>query len=491
MLFNSLPFLIFFPVVAILYFVFPKKIRNYWLLIASYYFYMSWNPKYILLLLSSTVITYCCGLLIENIKRRDIDEKKKVRYKKLSVILSLVLNLAILFYFKYTNFLLGTVEQLLNAVGITVSIPEFDILLPVGISFYTFQALGYTIDVYRDEIYAEKNFFKYALFVSFFPQLVAGPIERSKNLLKQLSKANDFDYDKARSGLLIMLWGFFLKIGISDPCSVVVNTVYNNFSAYNSFQLITATVFFAFQIYCDFWGYSEIAKGAARVLGYELIDNFDTPYFSCSIREFWHRWHISLSTWFRDYLYIPLGGSRCSKVKKYRNILIVFLVSGLWHGASWTFVLWGLLHGVYQVIESVIDSARKPGLKDRKEKPIVKLLKMMLTFVLADFAWIFFRAQTVGDAFSIIKEIVCGFSLSQFRRRYLYAVGLEALNLKILLLGFIVLVTVSILRYRKKDVLELVSRQKCFIRYPLYWLLLALICLSSNIASQTFIYFQF
>ena len=276
---------------------------------------------------------------------------------------------------------------------IDLHIPGIDVILPVGISFYIFQALGYLIDVYRGDIYAEKNFLQYALFVSFFPQLVAGPIERSKNLLKQLAETKTFNYENVRQGLLIMLWGYFLKMVIADRSAILVNAVYAKYLEYKGFQLITANILFAIQIYCDFMGYSTIAKGAAKVLGFDLMENFHEPYFACSIKDFWRRWHISLSTWFRDYLYIPLGGSRCSTWKKYRNIMITFVVSGLWHGASLTFVFWGFIHGAYQLLEDFIAPYVERIITKLKINTTVfswKLLRILKTFILVDIAWIFF-----------------------------------------------------------------------------------------------------
>lgn len=331
MLFNSGKFLIFFPIVTLIYFILPKKIRQYWLLIASWYFYMCWNAGYIVLILYSTVITYISGLLIE---------KNKLK-KKFIVAGSFILNLAVLFYFKYFNFGLGMLTKLLAYIHVSVNVPQFDVILPVGISFFTFQALSYTVDVYRGDIYAEKNFFKYALFVSFFPQLVAGPIERSKNLLKQISEPKTFDYDRTRDGILLMLWGYFLKMVLADRIAIFVDTVYGDVSVYSGYYIALATILFAFQIYCDFAGYSIIAMGTARIIGIQLMDNFESPYFATSVAEFWRRWHISLTSWFRDYLYIPLGGNKKGKIRKYANEMIVFLASGLWHGASVSFVIWG------------------------------------------------------------------------------------------------------------------------------------------------------
>lgn len=341
MLFNSLNFLIFFPIVLFIYYIVPKKMKQFWLLAASYYFYMCWNAKYIVLMLFSTIITYVSGLIIEKIKSNSWSIEKKIFYKKVSVAVSFFLNLMVLFYFKYINFALGTLKAMLHIVNVDLSVPAFDIMLPVGISFYTFQALSYTVDVYRGDIYAEKNFFRYALFVSFFPQLVAGPIERSKNLLKQLAIPKKFNFDSAKEGCLLMIWGYFLKIVLADRIAIFVDVVYNDFEKFGGYYLIVATLLFAIQIYCDFGGYSVIAIGAAKILGIDLMENFNTPYLSKSVSEFWRRWHISLSSWFKDYLYIPLGGNRKSRLRKNINLMIVFLVSGLWHGADWSFVIWG------------------------------------------------------------------------------------------------------------------------------------------------------
>lgn len=331
MLFNSLEFVLFFPIVVLLYFILPFRYKNYWLLFTSYVFYMSWNPIYGLLLFGCTFITWGAALLLEKCGKR----------RCVVLWMALLAVFGILFYYKYMDFLLINAGMLLAQFQINVVIPKFDIILPIGISFFTFQAAGYLIDVYRGEIYAERNFFRYALFIAFFPQLIAGPIERSKNLLKQLDKVYSFDYIRVRRGLLMMLWGFFLKLVIADRCALFVDTVFENLQDYSGISLILAASLFSVQIYCDFMGYSTIARGAACVIGYHLMENFRQPYFSLSMKEFWHRWHISLSTWFRDYLYISLGGSRVNVWQRYLNLMLTFLVSGLWHGANWNFVLWG------------------------------------------------------------------------------------------------------------------------------------------------------
>ena len=341
MLFNSVSFLIFFPIVVLMYFLIPKRMKYIWLLIASYYFYMSWNPKYVLLMMMSTVLTWLAGWGISYVRAKRIGGQL---LKRLCMIVCCLVNLGILFFFKYFDFILENINAVIGRIGIQIIEKPFDVVLPVGISFYTFQALGYMIDVYRGTVEAEKNIAKYALFVSFFPQLVAGPIERTGNLLKQINEIPDkrlVNYERITNGLVYMLYGFFLKLVIADRISIMVDTVYNKWFIYGTVELVVASVGFAIQIYCDFSSYSTIAIGAAQVMGFELMENFDAPYFSRSIKEFWHRWHISLSTWFRDYVYIPLGGSHCTKGRKYFNLMVTFLISGLWHGAEWTFVIWG------------------------------------------------------------------------------------------------------------------------------------------------------
>ena len=307
MLFNSIEFLIFFPVVVLLYYIIPERFRYLWLLTASYYFYMGWNAKYALLLLLSTIVTYLSGVLIDAVYGSSYEESRKLFLNKAILAGSFIINLGVLFFYKYYDFAGEIVAKICSRFNIAVVFPVFDVILPVGISFYTFQALSYTMDVYRGDIYAEKNFFRYALYVSFFPQLVAGPIERSKNLLKQLSVPTKFNFELARDGFLLMLWGYYLKIVMADRIAIVVNTVYNDYNSFPGWYLIIATVLFAFQIYCDFAGYSTIAIGAAEILGINLMDNFNAPYTARSVADFWKRWHISLTSWFRDYLYIPLG----------------------------------------------------------------------------------------------------------------------------------------------------------------------------------------
>lgn len=481
MLFNSFSFLYFFPIVVVLYFISPKKIRWFWLLATSYFFYMSWNPTYAILILTSTLITYLSGLLIE---------RAKTDKKKLYVGLSFILNLAILIWFKYANFLSENAEVLAETIGLKWENPALNILLPVGISFYTFQALSYTMDVYRGTISATRNFGKYALFVSFFPQLVAGPIEKAANLLPQFDTAKKFDYHRIKDGLILMALGFFKKMVIADRLAILVNTVYNNPTDHEGVEIIVATVFFAFQILCDFSGYTDIAIGAAKILGFDLMKNFERPYFSKSIPEFWRRWHISLGAWFRDYVYFPLGGNRVAPWKIYRNILIVFVTSGLWHGASWNFLIWGFLHGLYYVFDMFLTPLIKFNLK---ASPFwKKAFKLLLTFTLVCFAWIFFRANTLGDAWYLIEHIFV-FNPEIIIGNGIYDMGLDRREFKVALIAIGALLLFDLLE-GKFNVFDFIRRQHFTLRWGFYIILVLSILVFGVYGSNEkapFIYFQF
>ena len=353
MLFNSVEFLVFFPVVAFTVFILPAKIKNLFLLCRSMYFYMSWEPKYGALIGFSILVTYFGGIFIEK-----FETAKKIELKKMTLLAAISLNLAVLFVFKYYDFFARNVNVLLSGIGI--SLPFLKVMLPVGISFFTFQVMGYVIDVYEGKLPAEKNFINYALFISFFPQLVAGPIERATNLLPQFYKKYKFSYTRVKDGLVLMAWGFYKKLVIADSIAVIVNTVYNDVTKFTGIQLVIATVLFAFQIYGDFSGYSDIARGAAKVLGYNLMANFNRPYISKSFTEFWARWHISLSGWFQDYIFQPIvWHSKKPSVAAYYAILTVFVVSGFWHGAAWTYVVWGLLHAFFRMSEIYTKKAKR------------------------------------------------------------------------------------------------------------------------------------
>lgn len=498
MLFNSIDFMFFFPIVLAVYFVIPRRGRYLWLLLASYFFYMSWNPKYAVLILFSTLITYVSGILLE----KETAGNNHIRKKKWIVAGSVVLNLAMLGYFKYFQFVWDSVTAVLSRVGMTIQERAFDILLPVGISFYTFQALSYTIDVYRGEIHAEKNFFRYALFVSFFPQLVAGPIERSKNLLAQIKKVDQirlWDLNRIVDGALYMIWGYFMKMVIADRAAILVDEVFNKMQIYGSVELLLAAFWFAIQIYCDFGGYSMIAIGAAKVMGFSLMENFDTPYFSMNIKEFWRRWHISLSSWFKDYVYIPLGGNRKGKQRKYVNLLVTFLVSGLWHGAAWTYVIWGALHGMYQILGDFFAPV-KEKCQDRwhikRESFSHKIIHMAGTFLLVDLAWIFFRADSVSLAFAYIKRIFTKGNPWAIWDGTVYTLGLDRVEMKILVLAAILLFLVDLIKYcTKKDLVSFLRAQDTWFAWGCAIALILVILIygvyGPNFDAASFIYFQF
>jgi len=498
MLFNSIDFLIFFPIVVVIYFIIPEKIKYIWLLVTSYYFYMCWNAKYALLILASTTITYASGLLIEKADKANCPVEKQVRLKKLVVAGSFICNLSILFFFKYINFATSVLGSIFAKMHIELNVPVFDIILPVGISFYTFQALSYTMDTYRGEIYAEKNFLRYALFVSFFPQLVAGPIERSKNLLKQLATPTKFNYEAAREGFFLMLWGFFLKLVLADRIAIFVDFVYGDYLNYGGVYLVIATMLFAIQIYCDFAGYSTIAMGAAKVLGIQLMENFDAPYLATSVAEFWRRWHISLTSWFKDYLYIPLGGGRKGQIRKYINKIIVFLVSGLWHGASISFVVWGGLNGLYQIIGEILKPARDKMVQIlhlNRESLGHKLIHIVGTFLLVDSAWIFFRAESFKEAISIIKSM-CGIANPWILfDGSLFLCGLDERNFRLMLVAILILLFADICKIKGIVIRNVILKQdywfRCLFIAVTIVSILTLGVWGQSYNEANFIYFQF
>ncbi len=497
MLFNSIHFLIFFPIVLLLFFIVPKKLRCPVLLLASYYFYMSWNPIYALLIGFSTVSTYIAGLVMKHAIEHD---RKKAKIAALTV--TIVINLSILFLYKYFDFAIDNLNLLLSAIHVEIIKNPFDLLLPVGISFYTFQALGYIIDVYRGDTVAEKSLLKYALFVSFFPQLVAGPIERSGNLLEQIrtiDRKNLWSYNRITKGLTIMLWGFFMKMVIADRAAILVNNIFDNYWRMDSFALIVGAVAFAIQIYCDFASYSTIAIGSAQIMGFELMENFNVPYGATSIKDFWNRWHISLSTFFKDYLYFPLGGSRRGKVRTYVNLMIVFLVSGLWHGANWTFVFWGALHGAYQIVGRLTLPARSrlyEKLHVKTESFSFKFFQIVFTFILVDLAWIFFRADTIGQAFLYIQRIFTQVDIWSIFNGSIYTLGLERPEFHILLLAVVALFLVDLQKYKKNKRLdEALEGEMLGFRWLVLLLLLFAVVVfgayGTAFDAQEFIYFQF
>ena len=496
MLFNSFDFLIFFPIVLMVYFIIPKKVRYIWLLITSYFFYMCWNAEYALLLLASTMITYGAGLFIDRWK----DNMKR---KKAMVAVSLILNFGILFFFKYAMFAMDSLHAIMSKIGVTMDVSGFDILLPVGISFYIFQAVGYTMDVYRGKITAEKNPLRYALFVSFFPQLVAGPIERSTNLLPQLQnvdKINVWQPKRMQEGAIVMLYGYILKMIIADRAAVYVNAIYDveKYNTYTGFTVLIGIILFSFQIYCDFAGYTYIAIGAAKIMGFELMDNFKMPYMATSIKDFWDRWHISLSSWFRDYLYFPLGGSRKGTVRKYVNIFIVFLVSGLWHGAAWHYVLWGAIHGIMRVTGELTLKIREKiynALHFRRDTLAVTLWKMLCTFSLVSVAWIFFRGESIRQSVDIFCNIFREYNPWVLTNGSIFELGLDAKEWNVLLVALLFLVVADCLRYCKMNLVELFMKQNLWFRWIIFYIGIMAVVLFGVYGPQydaaQFIYFQF
>lgn len=488
MSFNSISFLIFLPITVILYWVLPKRFRWIMLLIASYIFYMSWNFWLIFLILFTTGVSYTAGLLLEKY------ESKKI--KKLCLIVTLVCCLGTLFFFKYFVFSVNLVVGFANLFGAGLSTFTLSLILPVGISFYTFQTLSYVIDVYRGKIKAERHLGYYALFVVYFPQLVAGPIERPENLLPQLKKENKLDSVDIRAGLRIAAVGFFKKVVIADGVAVFVNAVYNNAAQASAVTVIVATVLFAVQIYCDFSGYTDIAIGVARLMGVKLRDNFNSPYSATSIKDFWRRWHMSLTSWFTDYVYIPLGGNRCKPWRWALNVMIVFLLSGLWHGASLTFVVWGAIHGVYQIVGRLKSAAVKKIAEKRAIKipdnALTTAIKRTVTFVLVCFAWIFFRANSLSDSGVLIAKLITDWSSPM---QALKSIGMDGAAIIEISLMLVVLALIhNVLKYDETKPTLLghtVVCRKVFYAYLILAVAVAWIALVTSGGESAFIYFQF
>lgn len=482
MLFNSLSYAIFLPLVfAVYWFVLGKsrKLQNVFLLSVSYYFYACWDWRFLFLLIFSTLLDYYTGLRMA--------DAQDPRRRKFWFWLSIGINIGFLGVFKYYNFFAESFADMLRMLGAQVSVHTLNIILPVGISFYTFHGLSYVIDIYKKRIEPEKNFIDYGLFVSFFPLLVAGPIERATHLLPQLKRNRSFNYDQASDGMKQILWGLFKKMVIADGCAEFTNLIFQNSADYNGSTLLLGSVFFTFQIYGDFSGYSDIAIGSARLLGIDLLRNFSYPYFSRDVAEFWRRWHISLSSWFRDYLYIPLGGSRVSMAKKIRNTFIIFIVSGFWHGANWTFIVWGALNALY-ILPSIVFETNRTNIdivaKGKYLPTFRELIAIGITFTLTVLAWIFFRAESVGHAFSIVSEI---FSSSLFSLPKFAAMG-SGVRLSVLIVLFVLIEWMG-----REQTFAIENFGKSFnpiFRFALYYTILVLICLYGG-SQQEFIYFQF
>ena len=497
MVFNSIEFLIFFPIVLLLYFILPQKLRWIMLLLASYYFYISWNVSLIWLILFTTAVSYVSSILIGRLKKKYPNGEKR-GWERFWLVLTLVVSLGVLFFFKYFNFLSDSVNGIANLFRSEAQDPLIlNLILPVGISFYTFQTLSYVIDVYRGSVEVEKHFGYYALYVSFFPQLVAGPIERPENLIPQLHEKHKLSWDNAIPGLRKMLIGFFKKMVVADLLATYVNAVYNDPASATGFGVLVATVLFSFQIYCDFAGYTDIAIGCAEIMGIKLMQNFNRPYISESIQEFWRRWHISLSSWFKDYIYFPLGGSRCKKWRHMLNICIVFFVSGLWHGAAWTFVIWGAMHGVYQVIGHFTKKPRERFWRMVHVDPagkFVRMLKRIGTFFLVAFSWIFFRANNFEELGVLLSKLFTDWSFSlEYFKGTLDHMELTALGIVISVLSLLVMRRMDIDGLDAPTSKDGVKRAQLGVRYVyIVWIvLLAWMILALGDGASAFIYFQF
>ena len=478
MAFNSFSFWLVFPFIFGLYWLIPAKYnqwRKVFLIVASYLLYMNWKPAFALVLLGVTLVTYWGGQFLE---LRVENEELKVKRKRV-VWCFAMLGLLPLLVFKYYNFLNDSVTAGLAAIGLKFAMPGLNWAVPVGISFFTFQAVGYMLDVYHGRVKAEKNLLDYVLFVSFFPQVTSGPISTAEELMPQIKATHKFDYEQGKQGLKWLLWGMFIKLVVADRLGMFVDTVYGNYIHYNGTACFAASIFYTIQIYADFAGYSLMAIGIAATLGFNLINNFKRPYFAVSITDFWKRWHISLTRWLTRQVYIPLGGSRCSKPRTYLNIIITFLVSGIWHGANWTFIFWGMMHGVLQVIEKALGWQKYEGKND-----FVKAVRILVTFLLVSFAWVFFRMPSIGDAFAVIGKMFTNPGLFDIRDGFGTAAGVIMAFIGLFILAF-------------KDTREefFANRIKWlnapFVRWACYVILFCLIISIGVLDSSQFIYVNF
>jgi len=483
MLFNSFEFLAFFAIVFALYSFFNHHWQNRLLLFASYVFYGFWDWRFLSLIFVSTIVDYYCGI--------KIDESKDQSKRRLFLVISLIVNLGILGFFKYFNFFTGSLINLFQSFGIEFNFNTLHIVLPVGISFYTFQTLSYTIDIYKKKLKPTNHFLDFALFVAFFPQLVAGPIERAKNLLPQILNKRIFKWEQFRQGCFLILWGLYIKIFIADNLANIVDPIFENASLYSSKHIWLALYAFAFQIYCDFAGYSHIARGLGRVMGFDIMVNFYVPYLAANPREFWQRWHISLSTWLKDYLYIPLGGSRGGTLNMYRNLFIVMLLGGLWHGAQWTFILWGMYHGALLILYRVISPIfrQNVGPNSQWKLKIFKMINIVFFFHLICIGWLFFRAQSIDQAFIMLNTILTSFELPNFS----------------LLINFLpylyFLFLIDYLQYKSNDIFSILKMKLRYQGLIFTCIVISLLLSTIHIQSSTqlsemagpkkFIYFQF
>lgn len=487
MIFNSIQFIVFFLVVVIIYYLLPEKIKIFWLLITSYFFYMCCDVKYIACLLFVTISTYVIAHMF-----------KRQKHNKMLLCIGICGNLSLLFFYKYISFVIESINIVLEHFNVSLANPAAGIILPVGISFYMFQAIGYLIDVYTGKINAEENFVKYALFVSFFPLILSGPIERGKRLLPQFDNMPAFKTENIKNGFLLMAYGYFLKLIIADRASIVVNNVYNDYQAYTGITLLVASMLFSIQIYCDFCGYSLIAMGAAEVLGFAVIKNFEQPYFAVSVQDFWRRWHIGLSSWFKDYVYIPLGGSRCGKLRRYLNLFITFCVSGLWHGANWTFVVWGGANGLLQIIGHFTKDVRcsiKRLFRVKTDCFSYRLFQKVLTFLIVNVTWIFFKADNIKMAVAIVANMLKIGNVWTLFDHSLLRIGIDGKEWLILVVALAILFGADYAHERGIRLRQKLSEQNCWFRWGVYIGVTMGILLfgvyGPEFSASEFIYFQF
>lgn len=488
MLFNSVDYLIFFPLVVLVYWLFPCKYRYIWVVATSYYFYMCWDAGYGFILLYITGVSYIAGNMFSRVKR-----------KGAVIAVSGVLSFSVLFFLKYYNFAISNMNRIFSAVHIGIEIPMVNLLLPVGISFYIFQAFGYIVDVYRGKVEPERKFLKYAAFISFFPSLLSGPIERADNLLEQIRQGTSLELNKVKRGLLMISWGLFLKLVLSNNISPMVDEIFDNYSAYGGIEAIIATALFGLQIYCDFAGYSYLAIGSACIMGFHLKDNFKAPYLSVNTAEFWRKWHISLTSWFRDYLYIPLGGNRKGRGRKHLNTMLVFAISGLWHGASWGFIFWGMLNGAYLVVGEVTCDLRRriqEKLKVQNDSRLYRVFACITTFVLIDYAWMYFRADSFRQGLEMTRSIFRDIRLNYLLSGEIFReLGVSACFFVFLILLLCLLFIVDYMQYKNVDVISRILGLRTFWRWGIYLGLLFIIIVFGiygySYEQTQFIYFQF
>ncbi len=482
--------MLFFPIVLLIYYMIPAKWKTGWLLIASYYFYLSWNVKYIFFILPITIVTY--GLALGIYRLRTENGKKAITFKKVILAAGVLLTIGVLGYYKYADFFVININRVTKMIGIELKAPVRDIVTPVGLSFYSFMAVGYLVDVYRGKVAAERNILKYALFLSFFPVTCSGPIERAGSLLAQINTEKKLDVENIRKGLLSLAYGLYLKIVIADNLAPIINQTISDYTTYKGCEIALATVLFGIQIYCDFNGYSQMALGAAKCLGFDITNNFHAPYLAENVKEFWRRWHVSLTSWFRDYVYIPLGGNRRGEIRTYVNLLLVFLLSGLWHGAALNFVFWGGLNGIYLVLYGIYDRHRKTG---KRRAAGNRICNIMITFFLVDFAWFFFMMPDLKSAIRILVYAVQNFRFHWLFSGYMFGIFPGKRELFNFLFSMVILFVFDWMEHHNIDYREKIFECTLPVRWGIYFFFVFSILIfgayGGGYEQTSFIYFDF